>query len=189
MQVLSFFALAAVAAAQTSTTTVTAAVAAASTTAAAVVAPTGSDGCSTSGGGRISIINPLQGSVATANQSLTITWSSNGADAAFQSSTIGFQIVDATNSANAQLVAELVFPKPVNVADGTATAVIPASVPAGTAYGIRSTYKDTSKWSYCYSPKFTINAVPAPAVVTTTKSSAAAAGVAAVVAAAAVLAL
>ncbi|KAI9343226.1 hypothetical protein BDR26DRAFT_917727 [Obelidium mucronatum] len=192
MQIIaSLIAAAAFVSAQSSSTVATTTVsgAAATTTAAA---PVGTDGCTTSGGGRLSIVSPFQGSSNQAGSSVTITWQSNGADPAFQNATIGFSIVDATNPNNAQPIAALSFTKNPAVSALTASATIPATITTSSKYALRSEYKDGNAWRYCFSTIFSITgtAPATTAVATTSKSGAADVGfVAAAAAVAAALVL
>ncbi|KAI9343211.1 hypothetical protein BDR26DRAFT_917714 [Obelidium mucronatum] len=194
MQIIaSLIAAAAFVSAQSSSTTAaattTASGAAATTTAAA---PVGTDGCTTSGGGRLSIISPFQGSSNQAGSTVKITWSNNGIDSTFLASPVTFSIVDATNPNNAQPIAALSFATNPLVSALTASATIPATIVTGSKYALRSEYKDGNTWRYCFSTVFSISgAAPATtAAATTSKSGAAEVGyVAAAAAIAAAMAL
>ncbi|KAJ3378547.1 hypothetical protein HDU84_007486, partial [Entophlyctis sp. JEL0112] len=69
---------------------------------------------------------------------------------------------DDSNPSNAPAISggNITFTQAVHPSDGQATGTIPASVPAGTNYGIRSDYHEASddKWIYCFGNKFTITA-------------------------------
>ncbi|KAJ3241121.1 hypothetical protein HDU81_001907 [Chytriomyces hyalinus] len=193
MQVVAALLLSAVAAmAQSSDTTVASAAPTSSAAASSSAAPTsaaappasGGDTCTTAKGGVISIIQPLANMPLPAGKNFTITWDiKSKSDETFNTATIGFELLDASNPNNVVALTNLV--SNANVADGQVSAMIPATTKIVKSYAVRSTYRDNGNWRYCFSPQFSVtglsqavsssavaSVVPTAAPATTSKSGA-----------------
>ncbi|KAJ3224601.1 hypothetical protein HDU81_008450 [Chytriomyces hyalinus] len=157
---------------------------AAAPTSAAAPPTSGGDTCTTAKGGLISIIQPLNNMPIAAGKNFTITWDlKSNSDETFNTASIGFELLDASNPNNVVSIGTLV--SNANVADGQASAMIPATTKIVKSYAVRSTYRDNGNWRYCFSPQFTVTGLsqvvttsavasvaPTAAPATTSKSSA-----------------
>ncbi|KAJ3264606.1 hypothetical protein HDU77_007963 [Chytriomyces hyalinus] len=157
---------------------------AAPTSAAAPPPTSGGDTCTTAKGGVISIIQPLANMPLAAGKNFTITWDIRSkSDETFNTASIGFELLDASNPNNVVALATLV--ESVNVAEGLVSTTIPPTTKIVKSYAVRSTYRDNGNWRYCFSPQFTVtglnavvsssavaSVVPTAAPATTSKSGA-----------------
>ncbi|KAI8832457.1 hypothetical protein BJ741DRAFT_651177 [Chytriomyces cf. hyalinus JEL632] len=171
-------------AATTSSAAAAAASSSAAPTSAAAQPTSGGDTCTTAKGGLISIIQPLNNMPIAAGKNFTITWDlKSRSDEAFNTASIGFELLDASNPNNVVSLGTLVAS--ANVAEGQINAMIPATTKIVKSYAVRSTYRDNGNWRYCFSPQFTITGLsqvvttsavasvaPTAAPATTSKSSA-----------------
>ncbi|KAJ3246656.1 hypothetical protein HDU77_008885 [Chytriomyces hyalinus] len=166
------------------TSSAAAASSSAAPTSAAAPPTSGGDTCTTAKGGFISIIQPLNNMPIAAGKNFTITWDlKSRSDETFNTASIGFELLDASNPNNVVSLGSLVTG--ANVADGLVNAMIPATTKIVKSYAVRSTYRDNGNWRYCFSPQFTITGLsqvvttsavasvaPTAAPATTSKSSA-----------------
>ncbi|KAJ3006742.1 UNVERIFIED_CONTAM: hypothetical protein HDU68_003913, partial [Siphonaria sp. JEL0065] len=114
------------------------------------------NGCTTSSGAAISIIDPQANSIISIGQPLKITWSVVGTpDASFNAAAITFEIANAANPSNVVAVSggTLSFAQSPHVSDLSASTTVPR-IANGNLYTIRSTFKDGSVNRYCFSPTF-----------------------------------
>ncbi|KAJ3119690.1 hypothetical protein HK100_000189 [Physocladia obscura] len=130
----------------------TAAVTAAVSTTSASSSLSGTNVCTTTAGGSIQIITPLNGTIESSSSNMTITWNLLGSDTTFNAASISFG--DATNPNSATPISNSYIVKNVKVTAGTASGPIPSSLSANIPYGVRSEYLDGTTWRYCFSPSF-----------------------------------
>ncbi|KAI8606927.1 hypothetical protein BC830DRAFT_1175907, partial [Chytriomyces sp. MP71] len=164
MQTVAVLAVAAVgafaqSAATSAAVSATSAAAAPTSAAAPAAGASGQDTCTTTKGGRLSIITPLTGASIAAGSAFTITWNlENSGDTDFNDKAAAFDLLDASNPNNAATIASLVIsPSNATFKSAQASATIPVNTKQVSKYALRSAYLDAdSKWRYCFSPQFTV---------------------------------
>ncbi|KAJ3349365.1 hypothetical protein HDU83_000593 [Entophlyctis luteolus] len=133
------------------------------------------DGCTSSTGSSLSIIQPAMGTTFSPGDSIKVVWNIvNPSGSAYENLPLTLQIGNAVNPLNVVVVASLTTsPASVYIGNLTASATIPSTITAGTNYTIEAQYKDvsTSNGLVCFSPQF---AVKASTVATTAAAAAAA---------------
>ncbi|KAJ3350438.1 hypothetical protein HDU83_009723 [Entophlyctis luteolus] len=120
------------------------------------------DGCTSSTGSYVSIIQPAKGSSFSAGDSIKVVWDIiNPSGSAYENLPLTLQIGNAANPLNVVVVASLTTsPASLYIGNLTASATIPSTITAGGNYTIEAQYKDvgTSDGLVCFSPQFTIKA-------------------------------
>ncbi|KAJ3198922.1 hypothetical protein HDU82_000865, partial [Entophlyctis luteolus] len=142
-------------AASSTASAVTTVTVAASTSSASFSVASG-DVCTTSGGGYITIINPLANQTVNAGKNMTITWNIGGSDATFKAAAISFGVVDASNPNDALAISNSYIAQSVPVSAQQVSGPVPSVLTTGKPYAVRSEYHDGSTWRYCFSPTFTV---------------------------------
>ncbi|KAJ3263651.1 hypothetical protein HDU77_010298 [Chytriomyces hyalinus] len=147
-------------------------------------------GCIMSSGAYISITHPLTGSTINGGDDFEIRWTIAGTpDPSFAARTVTFEIDDASTPDNAVKApsGDLIGAN-VTVGSLRATYKMPAGVPTGKTYTVKSLVQDGGWVKLCFSPLFAVQARPGlvdPVVSTAAKTSSAAAASGAPVATAA----
>ncbi|KAI8610360.1 hypothetical protein BC830DRAFT_1146205 [Chytriomyces sp. MP71] len=117
-------------------------------------------GCKMASGAYLSIVTPYTGSSFAPGDKLDISWQMLGTqDPAFATLQVSFEIDDASNPNNAVAVpnGKLSFATQPLAGDLKASAVVPASIPNGKAYTVKSIITDGALGpKECFSPQFAI---------------------------------
>ncbi|KAJ3074556.1 hypothetical protein HDU98_010919 [Podochytrium sp. JEL0797] len=112
-------------------------------------------------GNTIVIISPTGNLGYKTGDSLQITWNNNGdtdINGVWENTVMTFELADASLGANKVTPIGVSLNGTATVQDLQLTTTIPAGVPAGMAYCVRSNIKGLVGFTYFFSPSFPINA-------------------------------